>query len=84
MDAKRMTQVFGDGPDTWLSTHKERFRSEQSLRWWLRRNRERLIKAGALVRLRGAWFALEPAFTREMVKIGREEALAAVREAEAA
>jgi hypothetical protein len=81
MDDQRMTQVFGEGPDTWLSTHKERFRSEQSLRWWLRQNREPLIRAGALVRLRGAWFAIEPAFSKEMIRIGKREALAAVREA---
>ncbi len=81
MDDQRVTQIFGDGPDTWLATNRKLFRSDSSLRWTLRRHRERLIKVGALVLMRGAWFAVEPKFTRELLKIGRQEALDAVREA---
>jgi hypothetical protein len=84
MDPKSITPLFGRTPDTWQATHKHLFPSEQALRWTLRQHRERLIKAGALIRLRGAWHAIEPKFTAELVKIGRADAIAAVREAEAA
>jgi hypothetical protein len=81
MDAKSITPLFGRTPDTWQANNKHLFPSEQALRWTLRQHRERLIKAGALIRLRGAWHGIEPKFTQELVKIGRADAIAAVREA---
>ena len=76
-------KLFGPS-DSWLAQNKHLFHSEQSLRWHVRKHQRKLAQAGALVRLRGSWFAVEPKFTQALLKTGREEALAAVREAEAA
>ena len=49
-------KLFGPS-DSWLAQNKHLFHSEQSLRWHVRKHQRKLAQAGALVRLRGSWFA---------------------------
>ncbi len=43
-------------PDSWASRNHHLFPTETSFRWFLRRHRNRLTDAGALVRIGGRWF----------------------------
>ena len=74
----RLQPLFGKAPDTWRAANAALFPTDESLRWTLRQHRERLVRSGALVRLRGAWHAVEPAFSAEVVAIARDAAHAAI------
>lgn len=54
--------------------HRPFFPSEGSLSWFVRTHKSRLVKAGALLLMRGAWHVDETLFEQAMVDIAREEA----------
>ena len=54
------------------------FPSEHSARWWHRQHCAEAVRCGALIRLRGQWFADPDKLGRLVVKIGRREALATI------
>ena len=71
--------LFGD-EGSWLSGNRHLFHSEQSLRWFLKRNDLRLIQADALVLIRAQWHVVEPKFSQALAEIFKSEALRAVGE----
>lgn len=50
------------------------FRSEQSLQWFLRRNKVRLVEAGALRMISGRWHALPARFDAIVLEAGQAAA----------
>ncbi|MGE4050350.1 MAG: hypothetical protein AB7F38_04735 [Piscinibacter sp.] len=50
------------------------WRTRPAFDWFLRRNRARLVKAGALVMIRGAWHVDPEVFDAEVLAIAREDA----------
>jgi hypothetical protein len=83
---ERVLPLFGTAPEAWLSQPgaDKHFPSQASLRWFFRQNAQRLVEAGALLRIRGCWHAVEPVFTKTLLEIYRSEAHRTVREPEAA
>jgi len=61
-----------------LSSYREErqhiFQSDGSLSWFLRQHRDRLVAAGALVLLSGAWHANASAFDAVVLEVGQEAA----------
>lgn len=47
------------------------FRSEQSLQWFVRRNKSRLVDAGALVMLGGRWHVVPSRFDAVVLEAGQ-------------
>ncbi len=50
------------------------FRSEQSLQWFVRQNRERLVATGALRLIAGRWHALPARFDAVVLEAGQAAA----------
>lgn len=50
------------------------FPSEHSARWWHRLHAHEAVQAGALIRLRGQWYADPERLGSVMEEIGRREA----------
>jgi len=47
------------------------FRSEQSLQWFVRRNKARLVEAGALIMLSGRWHVVPSRFDSIVLEAGQ-------------
>lgn len=69
---------------TYRDSRDSIFPSAGSLEWYLRKHKERLIDAGALLLLRGTWYARPEAFDAEVLKIAQEDARAWVQREQAA
>lgn len=54
------------------------FRSLESLRWFLREHREKLIKAGALIKVARQVHIVRPEFDDAVIRVLREKALASL------
>lgn len=66
-------------PDFVKSADGQRFFcSLESLRWFLRVNRESLIKAGALIKISRQVMIVRPEFDDAVIRIMREKALASL------
>ena len=63
-------------PAAYQATRQHIFASGTSLQWTIRQERERLIKAGALLKINGRTMIDEAAFDAAMLAIGREKAAA--------
>ena len=82
MATKRKFRIKGPliGPNSWLASHPEIFRSEQSFRWWFRRHKERLVNKSAVVRLRDQWHHTD-LMDDEVSRIASEEAKSKLQQA---
>lgn len=54
------------------------FPSESSMRWWMRQHREQAVSAGALLMIRGTWFAHAKKLDELVLSEGQREAAAQV------
>jgi len=63
--------LFG-AVDSWAALNRHMFPSDGALRWYFRNHRDRLVREGAVMRLRGQWFATDR-LMRAIVKIAAEE-----------
>ena len=61
-------------PTAYRETRQHVFPSEGSLSWALRQHRDRLVQAGALVKLGGALLIVESPFDAVMLEVGQEAA----------
>ncbi len=59
---------------------KRLFPGLESLRWFIRENRDRLIQAGALLKIRGQWHLVRPEFDDAVIRTMREKAMLALRD----
>lgn len=55
---------------------KRLFPGLESLRWFIRENRDHLIQAGALLKIRGQWHLVRPEFDEAVIRTLRDKALA--------
>lgn len=60
------TSEFLDTPEG-----KSLFGTENALNWFERVNRAALIKAGVLIKLRGSWHRIRPAYDQVVIEIAR-------------
>ena len=70
--------LFGGTGSTWREANSQWFKSDPSLRWFLRRHQDTLIESGALIRIADRLYAVEPNMTRAVLQIGQREARRAV------
>lgn len=54
---------------------KRLFPSLESLRWFIRENRDQLVQAGALIKIRGQWHVVRPEFDAAVVDTLRKKAI---------
>ncbi len=78
MDAKslQLQSLFGPEPDSWRVQNAHLFRSDESLRYFLRTHRERLLRDKAISKPAGRWLCDPVAMTRAVFEIGVELATA--------
>ncbi len=55
---------------------KRLFPGLESLRWFIRENRDQLVQAGALIKIRGQWHVVRPEFDAAVVDTLRKKAIA--------
>ncbi len=60
--------------DAYRRANEEVWSTKTKFDWYLRRNRVRLVKAGAMVMVGGAWRIHVAAFDAEAMSIAREDA----------
>lgn len=74
MDTKplQLQPLFGSEPDSWRGMNAHLFRSDESLRFFLRQHRERLIRDRAITKPAGRWLCAPDVMTRSVFEIGRE------------
>ncbi len=72
----QMVPLFGPEPDTWRARHAHLFRSDESLRFYLRRHRDRLLRDRAITMVAGRWFCVPGVMERVVFAIGNERAAA--------
>lgn len=61
-------------PDSYVEKRPEIFVSKESFNWFLRKNRDELIREGALIRPTGHWLINPNAFDRVVLAIGARRA----------
>ncbi len=64
-------------PDDYRAERLHIYPSTDSLRWFIRRNRDELVRCGALTCPTGRWMVQPEAFDRAIVAIGQKRAAAA-------
>ena len=64
-------------PENYRATREHLFPSVQSFAWFLRKNRDELVAAGALTRPTGRWLVQPEAFDRAVMAIGARRAAGA-------
>ena len=77
---RMQTQNSLSAVENWREFHKSTdgkrlFPGLESLRWFIRENRDSLIQAGALVKIRGQWHLVRPEFDDAVIRTLREKAL---------
>ena len=61
-------------PDNYRSTREHVFPSAESFAWFVRKNRDELVAAGALTRPTGRWLVQPESFDRAVKAIGARRA----------
>lgn len=73
---RRVTQLV-QSPADYIAQRPEIFPGIESYNWFVRKNREELIAAGALLRPTGRWLVRPEAFDQAVLKIGARRAVGA-------
>ena len=55
----------------------------ESLRWFIRQHGDDLLKAGALIKIRGQWHVVRPEFDQSVIQLMRTKAIASLQPAAA-
>jgi len=66
-------------PDDYRAERLHIYPSADSLRWFIRRNRDELVTCGALTCPTGRWLVQPEAFDQAILDIGQKRAAGAVR-----
>lgn len=79
MDANTPLSAIENWSDFQKSPEGSRlFPNREGLRWFLSQNREKLVKAGALVKIRGQLHLVRPEFDNAVITLMREKAMASL------
>ncbi len=63
-------------PEQYRISRAQLYPSEQSLRWFMRQNRNELIEASAITCPTGIWLVIPEAFDKAALEIGKRRARA--------
>lgn len=61
-------------PEEYRAARPQLYPSEQSLLWFMRRNREELVSAGAIIIPNGRWLVCPQEFDQAVIDIGQRRA----------
>ncbi len=70
----QLVPLFGPQPEAWRRLNAHLFRSDESLRFYLRQHRERLLRERAITMVAGRWFCEPRTMERVVFAIGNESA----------
>jgi len=50
------------------------FGSENAINWFERTHKEELVNSGALIKVRGSWYRMRPAYDKKVIEIAQNTA----------